>query len=298
VIRAATVDDAAGVAAVCAAARPHQVRTAAGVRWELEHPPGEGEAQRWVEVDGAGLVRATATLRLDAATPPGARLSIAVHPANTGRGIGTGLLDLARRTAQAAGAPTLRSIAEGDPRSLSFAEAHGWVVQRSHTVSGLDPDDAPPPEPVPAGLLLVSCADLVDPDAVRATHNAVAADDPSGLSEPMSAEQFHRTWWDPPDHKPALGAALLADAEVVAFTSLAADLDRGVAWTGMTATRSDHRGQGLALLVKAASLRAAAASGVTLAATANDDANAAMLAVNRRLGYAPIATAWSLELPL
>ena len=268
------------------------------MRWELEHPPDDGEALRWVEVDGAGLVRATASLRLDAATPPTARLSLAVHPANTGRGVGTALLELAGRTAEAAGARTLRSIAEGDPRSLSFARAHGWEVRRSHTISGLDPDDATPPEPAPAGLRLVSCADLAEPEAIRVTNNACADDDPSGLSEAMSAEKFHRTWWDLPDHKPALGAALLADDEVVAFTSLSADLDRGVAWTGMTATRPDHRGKGLALLVKSASLRAAAASGVTLAATANDDANGAMLAVNRRLGYAPIATAWSVELSL
>ena len=72
----------------------------------------------------------------------------------------------------------------------------------------------------------------------------------------------------------------------------------GQAWTGMTATSPLARGRGLARLVKAHALQAMAAGGIRQVATGNDDANAAMLAVNLRLGYAPLATVWSVALPL
>jgi hypothetical protein len=61
----------------------------------------------------------------------------------------------------------------------------------------------------------------------------------------------------------------------------------------MTGTRAGHRGRGLATLAKAHSLQALAAAGVTRAATGNDEANAAMLAINGRLGYRPIASTWT-----
>jgi GNAT superfamily N-acetyltransferase len=55
-----------------------------------------------------------------------------------------------------------------------------------------------------------------------------------------------------------------------------------------TGTLPEYRGRGLALAVKLASLRWAAARGVTRVFTSNDETNAPMLAVNRRLGYRPV----------
>jgi RimJ/RimL family protein N-acetyltransferase len=50
-----------------------------------------------------------------------------------------------------------------------------------------------------------------------------------------------------------------------------------------------HRGRGLALAVKLASIEGAARNGITQLATRNDEENEPMLAVNRRLGYRPAA---------
>ena len=54
-----------------------------------------------------------------------------------------------------------------------------------------------------------------------------------------------------------------------------------------TATGREYRGRGLALAVKLASTRWAAEHGITQLVTTNDETNAPMLAINRRLGYQP-----------
>ena len=48
-----------------------------------------------------------------------------------------------------------------------------------------------------------------------------------------------------------------------------------------------HRDPGLATLAKLAQLRWAAANGIDQVVTDNDERNAPMLAINRRLGYEP-----------
>ncbi len=54
-----------------------------------------------------------------------------------------------------------------------------------------------------------------------------------------------------------------------------------------TATAAAHRERGLATLAKLAQLRWAAANGIDRVVTDNDERNAPMLAINRRLGYEP-----------
>ena len=56
----------------------------------------------------------------------------------------------------------------------------------------------------------------------------------------------------------------------------------------LTGTRRAYRGRGLALAVKLASIHWAAENGITRMLTFNDETNAPMLAINRRLGYKPI----------
>ena len=54
-----------------------------------------------------------------------------------------------------------------------------------------------------------------------------------------------------------------------------------------TGTGREYRGRGLALAVKLASTRWAREHGITQIVTTNDETNAPMLAINRRLGYEP-----------
>ena len=56
-----------------------------------------------------------------------------------------------------------------------------------------------------------------------------------------------------------------------------------------TGTLARFRGRGLAFGVKLASIAWAKERGITSMATTNDERNAPMLAINRKLGYKPVA---------
>lgn len=55
----------------------------------------------------------------------------------------------------------------------------------------------------------------------------------------------------------------------------------------MTGTHPAYRGRGLARLEKEATIAWAAEAGLEYLLTSNDSTNAAMLALNKRLGYEP-----------
>jgi RimJ/RimL family protein N-acetyltransferase len=69
---------------------------------------------------------------------------------------------------------------------------------------------------------------------------------------------------------------------------LAAEFESGRGVNMFTGTLREYRGRGLALAVKLATTHWAAGHGITQISTDNDERNAPMLAINRRLGYEPI----------
>lgn len=93
----------------------------------------------------------------------------------------------------------------------------------------------------------------------------------------------------------------LAGAQVVAFTEIRVAVAAGsTAKTGDTAVQPEHRRRGLAAWTKAESLRSLAADrpDVDQVTTMNTESNAAILALNERLGFIPVATWTSVVLPL
>ena len=78
---------------------------------------------------------------------------------------------------------------------------------------------------------------------------------------------------------------VLVGGEAVTATMLITERASGRGENNGTGTLPEHRGRGLALLAKQASLVRAAELGCTTVYTRNDAINAPMLAINRRLGY-------------
>jgi RimJ/RimL family protein N-acetyltransferase len=79
----------------------------------------------------------------------------------------------------------------------------------------------------------------------------------------------------------------MADGVAAAVSLLIADEESGRGANMFTGTQRAYRGRGLGLAVKLASIAWAREHGITQIATRNDETNAPMLAINRRLGYRP-----------
>ncbi len=284
-MRDARPDDAAALGQVWAAAMPHLVRSVARAGADLRQDEALGR-RRWV-ADLDGVVVGTGTARL--VDQGSVFLTVEVLPDRGSRGVGTALL--AAAVAAFPEATVLTSVCVDDPIALAFSVRNGFLPDGENRVARVDPASVAASGPVPGPMTATTLDELPDLDLLLATHNAAAADDPSGLSRTYTRETFLADWWDSPDNAPELSFALLdttgGSPVVASFTSVQVDRPRGRAWSAMTATHPDYRGRGLAGWVKRRSLNAVAAAGVGEAWTANDATNAPMIAVNESLGYRP-----------
>lgn len=288
-IRTATLEDASVIAALRAAAVPYLVRTSAGVRARLTHTESSGCWLALIDEVPAGF--ALTRIPYDAAS----RVAVLVHPALVRRGVGSALVASAETQVLADGGTAVIAVAHGTT-GRDFAIARGYEVGREQRFSQADVVGAPAPPAAPAGIELRPL-EAVDPRCIWALHERVGPDDPSGMSVSPPYDIWYEEQWAFPEHAADLGVAALDGDELVAFTNVFADRERGAIWSGMTGVVPDHRGQGLARLVKAHALRAAREAGMTTAFTANDAANAPMLAVNTWLDYRPCGQAWSVRGP-
>ncbi|MEO3747424.1 GNAT family N-acetyltransferase [Plantactinospora sp. B5E13] len=290
-IRPATPGDAPAVVALRAIVYPYLVRGVESTRRTIAGPPsGEGWAGYVAEEHGRLVGWASASRIVTTSVPDFGQISLLhVHPEHRRRGIGSALLDATRQHLRGLGVRRVRSFVV--PDSVDFARRHGFEPGREARYSALDLTPPPPVPPTPEGLRLLPVADL-DARQVYEADVAAAADEPGDVPvDQVSYDYWRYDVWDNPGLDRAASTAAVAGPTVVAFSLVARD--GGRAWSDMTATRPEHRGRGLALLVKSAALRRAAATGATVAYTANDGANAPMLAVNTRLGYRPVASQFS-----
>lgn len=251
-----------------------------------------------VAVSGGRVVGyASARLNLETSEPGQGHLTVLVDPGHRRRGIGSALLAGAHAHLLAVGATTLHSRTGDEAGSVAFARRHGFTVTRQERFQRADltvletlpgVTAAPPP---PDGVRVVPVADLTA-EAVHACDAAATLDMPGDVTfDAMDLDQWRADVWDAPGFDRALSrGAVDPDGRVLSLALLETNPQRRAVWSGMTGTLREARGRGLARLVKIAALRAAAAAGYTEAWTGNDDSNAAMRAVNARLGYAVAVT--------
>lgn len=281
-IRPATLADAAGWARVVLAASPLMVTDARAEAHEIRTDPADARrVVATVDDEVVGVARFRAYDGEDHAS-----FQVLVDPQHRRRGIGAGLLAELDGHLAAAGRSGVTTIVEDDDASRIVSARWGFTITRPLRMATVDPRTVADPGPVPDGAAVVPVAD-VGPRPVWEAHQQVARDDPSGLTLPLPYDEWLAEWSDPRS-RPDLGRAVLVDGELAAYSLLGAAGER--AWSAMTGTLPAHRGLGYALLARQHALRAAAAAGITSAATGNDAANAPMLAVNARLGYLPAAS--------
>ncbi|MEV4557422.1 GNAT family N-acetyltransferase [Kitasatospora sp. NPDC049285] len=290
-IRPFRPSDAEGAADAYRAGRPHLVTTPGTTAWQAGLPHFHVLV---AEVDGRVAGTARFGPVIESTTPGQAFLNVTVLPELRGAGLGTALLTAAERELAAQGCTDAHGWADGTPEALGFAAARGYRRGRRAQFSALDLTlPLRPVPPVPPGVELRTAADylddpypvyLVDIDGTRAEPGDLDLDD-------QSYDSWLTEIWQRPDLDYALTTVALVDGEPAAFSAAQTD-GRGAYWSSFTATRSAHRGRGLAKLAKTDSLHRARARGLTAAYTQNDGTNAPMLAINDWLGYRQCAEEW------
>ena len=254
----------------------------------------------WWKAETDGEIVGWASGGLDAFAPvrTAAFGGVVVHREHRRQGHGSALWNALAADLASAGARRIVAFSHSDPGSRAFVEAIGFRHEGTHSTLVLDPRTLPPAPDPPAGVDIVPMRSFEDePERLYAADSESALDEPGPADlSGMTLDVWRRLTWDHPDCDRDVGTAAVVDGPVVG-TSFHTDRETGRGSNAGTGVMRAYRGRGLGLLMKQHSLAAAASAGIKRVVTQNDDTNAPMLAINRRLGYRPFAVgyAWVLE---
>jgi GNAT superfamily N-acetyltransferase len=246
--------------------------------------PREAQILELVAADGDRVVGlGICGLNENTSTPGAAWAFVAVTTERRREGTGSALAEPLLEHLASIGAVRLTVFMRWTAEGERWAIARGWSRVITGPLIALDPRVVPPPE-LPEGFNCVALSALT-PEDVYETMCEAALDEPSAEpNDSISLDRFRRDW-DDPDLDLASSAAVMHEGRVAAFAFINVVGER--AQHGFTGTARAYRGQGLATAAKRAALNAAAARGVTRVTTSNAAQNAAMRAINRRLGFEP-----------
>jgi RimJ/RimL family protein N-acetyltransferase len=270
-------EDAASAAAL---APEYQVVTAQGLLHTMASYPPRAHARAWVK-EVEGRVTGFAMARFKWATKEADVGRVRTHPPSHD------LLQEAERHLLAHGARTL--VAYGGKEAWLLFEERGYRPTRTTFVSALEPRPVELPQRDDAHV--ASLPELAGREHdVYELYMTTDADMPGDHSEDnVSFDEWLRETFEHPDLDRSGSFVVLVEDRPVALAFLEVDHGRKLASNEMTGTLADFRGRGLATLAKLATVRWAAEHRIRRIYTSNDEENAAMLAVNRRLGYQPVA---------
>jgi GNAT superfamily N-acetyltransferase len=284
-IRKATDDDARGVVAILRETNPHFPATAETWRHRRRTVPERARAL-WLtaESDGDVVGRGEAGLNWLAGTDT-AYVGVSVAGTARGRGIGAALYDRLAEHVRSLGAQRVLSMFFETDEGVRFATRRGFREVRAEVPSAVDPRTVG--LPLPGGVTVVPVRD-VPPEQVHEVDEVATRDVP--MTEPVEElryEEWLAALWNRPTFTRDGSFAAIVDDRAVAVALVFADVEGGQALNAFTGTLPAYRGRGLALACKLASMRWAAAAGIASVITTNDETNAPMLALNRKLGYRP-----------
>jgi GNAT superfamily N-acetyltransferase len=289
-------EDAAGAAALLRELFPHFVITAAALRHWIARLPQRAHGAHWVALAGEEVVGwGEAEFRLSSQDERIGLVWAGVRRPERGKGLGSELYELAERHVVARGAWKLESWVDS-PEGRSFAERRGFLQTRSERMSSLETRSADLSE-LPAlegalaaeGFRVVRLGELRDrPRELHALFDEAHRDAPAD-DEPRESDfdEWSRTEWENPLLDFELSSVVLHGERPVSFAWLSVDREGSRAEHQFTGTSRGWRGRGLARLAKLAAIRWCRESGIDTLLTGNDSENAAMLAINDRLGYRP-----------
>jgi GNAT superfamily N-acetyltransferase len=222
-------------------------------------------------------------------------LALVTRPEHRRRGAGSALvadaLDWARRNGVA---ELIARVRDDDAESLRFAERHGFRIDR-HTyewildLAGFDesPFTGTVAQAERSGIHFLTLADAGDSPAARQRVfelNRETAQDIPGRAGFFTFEQYCRHRFEGPAYRPE-GVLLTADGAAWVGLTFVTFPPGGAAVNEMTGVLRAYRGRKIAQALKVLAVRAARAGGAAAIRESNDAENAAMLAINRKMGY-------------
>jgi GNAT superfamily N-acetyltransferase len=286
-IREARESDAAAVVQLTTDANPNMVMTPASWIHRNRTIPARAHSLPLV-AEAAGEIVGIARAGLNPnTTVVGAGFGgVIVAAEHRRRGIGTALYERCERHLTELDAKLWTSMLFENEDGLSFARARGFTEERVAFAAAVDPRTI---DPRLAPDVEVATAAELGADAVYEIDIAGTLDEPSAT--PMSAtpyDEWRTEIWDEPSFTRDGSFVALADGVPAALSMLYVAPELGRAVNAFTASLPEYRGRGLAFAAKFAAMRWAAENGITRVSTANDDTNAPMLAINAKLGYAPL----------
>ncbi len=212
---------------------------------------------------------------------------IAVVPARRRLGIGSALLAELSGRARGFGKESIQGeVREVDVASRSFLEHRRFVQVGAEKALVLELGELDPPDvAAPAGVRIVSRVE--EPDRLEemyAVAKQAALDIPGSTGKQTFAEwRAHEI--DKPNRRPELCFLALAGDEVVGYAGLQVAGEK--AFHGLTATRRDWRGRGVATALKSAEIAAAKQAGFERLLTESEERNEPMRRLNEKLGFLP-----------
>ncbi len=268
------------------------------MRWRFDHPsPGSSETALLAVEDGAVVGFLRSVLRHDGSNPRSGRSSLTtVAASHRGTDLGARLLDASEHRLTEAGAEVLRTEAAEEGVQVGgevFRRVvldRGYTPEESHRVLGLDLSVLPDPPDAPEGVELRPFTDYADdPRAIYEVDRLTTLDEPGADSWFPDYGGWRREMWGHPLAALDLCLLVLVEGVPAAVTCYGSDGAARVE-SSMTGTLREFRGRGLAGYAKTMALHRARERGVRYAYTGNHEDNAPMLAINNRLGYAPVGS--------
>jgi GNAT superfamily N-acetyltransferase len=299
-IRERTPDDDAAIAQIIREVAPGWVTTERGVRHRRLTTLERARRRDWlVEADGEVVGWSSGAVKTDGDRDDVAWANVFVRPAWQGRGIGSELWRPLEAHLDGLRAGRVLTDGPDAPGTRAFLERRGFRHTLTTRLSSLDPQAvagavlaAVSAERAREGFTLAPFAAFEDtPELIHAVDAEASLDEPA--DEPITnwpLDEWLQSNWLQPDLSHEGSFVVVHDGRPVALAEVRVDLEGGRAANGFTGTLRAHRGRGLARLAKLASIGWLRDRGVTTLVTQNDETNAAMLAVNRRLGYRPGAS--------
>jgi mycothiol synthase len=216
-------------------------------------------------------------------SPERTALAVRVLPEHRRRGIGSELLErLVAHASQLTPEWVSGMVDESDAESVAWVqrrgfEEYGRQVELARRVESLE-DDASPPPP---GIEIVELGEEHLDGAYRV---AVECFPDMPVTPPLAAPPLEE-WLEEEIPGPVTVVAV-DEGQVVGYAALL-DRSEGLAEHGLTAVLRSHRRRGIATALKRSLLQWAGRHGYRELATWTQDENAAMQAVNLKLGYRP-----------